>query len=38
MQFDGAVKDLQNEKRQLEARLKNVNAALAALTKLTSKP
>jgi prefoldin subunit 5 len=38
MKFDSAVKDLQKEKQELEARLKNVNAALGALTKLAGKP
>jgi prefoldin subunit 5 len=38
MKLDGAVKDLQKEKQELESRLKNVNAALAALTKLAAKP
>jgi hypothetical protein len=34
MKLEGAVKDLQKEKHELEAKLKNVNVALAALTKL----
>jgi hypothetical protein len=38
MKLDSAVKDLQKEKQELESRLKNVNAALGALTKLTAKP
>jgi hypothetical protein len=38
MKLDGAVKDLQKEKHELEAKLKNVTAALAAFTKLAAKP
>jgi hypothetical protein len=38
MKFDSAVKDLQKEKQELESRLKNVNAAIGALTKLAGKP
>jgi prefoldin subunit 5 len=34
MKLDGAIKDLQKEKHELESKLKNVNVALAALTKL----
>ena len=37
MKLDSAVKDLQKEKRELESKLKNVNVALTALTKLTAK-
>jgi hypothetical protein len=38
MKFDSAVKDLQKEKQELESKLKQVNIALAALTKLAGKP
>jgi hypothetical protein len=38
MKLDGALKDLQKEKHELESKLKNVNVALTALTKLTAKP
>jgi prefoldin subunit 5 len=38
MRLDSAVKDLQKEKQELESKLKNVNVALTALTKLTAKP
>jgi hypothetical protein len=38
MKLDSAVKDLQKEKQELESKLKNVNVALTALTKLTAKP
>jgi prefoldin subunit 5 len=38
MKFDSAVKDLQKEKQELESKLKQVNVALAALTKLAGKP
>ena len=38
MKLDSAVKDLQKEKHELESKLKNVNVALTALTKLTAKP
>jgi hypothetical protein len=38
MKLDSAIKDLRTEKSDLEAKLKNVNVALTALTKLTAKP
>jgi hypothetical protein len=38
MKIDSVVKDLQKEKTELESKLKNVNVALAALTKLGAKP
>jgi hypothetical protein len=34
MKLDLAIKDLQKEKHELESKLKNVNVALTALTKL----
>ena len=34
MKFDTAVKELQKEKADLEARLKHVNVAIAAMAKL----
>jgi hypothetical protein len=34
MKLDGAIKDLQKEKHELESKLKNVNVALAVLMKL----
>ena len=37
MKFDTAVKELQKEKADLEARLKHVNVAIAALAKLDVK-
>jgi hypothetical protein len=37
MKFDTTVKELQKEKAELEAKLKQVSAALAALTKLGGK-
>ena len=37
MKFDTTVKELQKEKASLEAQLKQVSAALAALTKLSGK-
>jgi hypothetical protein len=37
MKFDTAVKELQKEKADLEARLKQVNVAIAALAKLGGK-
>lgn len=38
MKLDSAIRDLQKEKQELESKLKNVNVALAALTRLTAKP
>jgi hypothetical protein len=38
MTLDATIKDLQKEKNNLEFKLKNVNVALSALTKLTAKP
>jgi hypothetical protein len=37
MNFDSSIRDLQKEKLELEGKLKQVNAALAALTKLNPK-
>jgi prefoldin subunit 5 len=37
MNFDTTVKELQKEKADLESKLKQVNTALAALTKLGGK-
>jgi hypothetical protein len=37
MKFDTTVKELQKEKADLEAKLKQVNTALAALAKLGEK-
>jgi len=37
MKFDTTVKELQKEKADLEAKLKQVNVALAALAKLGGK-
>jgi hypothetical protein len=37
MKFDSTVKELQKEKAELEAKLKQVNVALAALAKLGAK-
>ena len=37
MKLDSAIRDLQKEKSELEAKLKQVNLALAALTKLSPK-
>lgn len=38
MKLDSTVRDLQREKQELESKLKQVNVALAALTKLSAKP
>jgi hypothetical protein len=37
MKFDATVKELQKEKTDLEAKLKQVNVAIAALAKLGGK-
>lgn len=37
MKLDSAIKDLQKEKSELETKLKQVNLALTALTKLSPK-
>jgi hypothetical protein len=37
MKLDSAIKDLQKEKLELEAKLKQVNVALSALAKLSPK-
>jgi hypothetical protein len=37
MKLDSAIRDLQKEKSELETKLKQVNLALTALTKLSPK-